>query len=297
MDAGLVEAQPPPDVAAMIARQKEEIESLKRRVAADRFAQDLRDALTTASATATIAPLVNHADLLKMIVGTAADIIDAKSGWLFLIDAEHQNLVFEVALGCELAHSEKFRMPLGLGLAGLVAQTGQPIAMSDTPEDDLDEDDLGHLVGFNPTTALCVPLVIHERVIGVLQFLDKEEEDSTFGVSDMGAMALFANLAAVAIEQSRTQSRLDALLTGLIENVDGLPDFDGHGLTARARALTAELGQQTGYLDALELARLVQEIAQQGETATEACKGILNSFAEFLRSRPVTTAEQGGMNW
>jgi GAF domain-containing protein len=302
MDASLAEGQPSSDVAAIIARQQAEIESLKRRIADDRFGQDLRDALTTASATATIAPLVNHAGLLKMIVATAADIVDARAAWLFLIDAEQESLLFGAAWGGEVADAAGIRIPLGHGLAGLVAQTAEPIAMSDTPEDDLDEADLGHAVGFNPTTVLCVPLSFQDRVIGVLEFLDREEdsnfgvdqeEASNFGAGAMEAMGLFADVAAVAIEQSRTQTRLDALLAGLVENVDGLPDFDRHGLTERARTFTAELGQQTGYLDALELARLVQEIAQQGDSATEACKGILNSFVEFLRSRRMAIAEGG----
>jgi GAF domain-containing protein len=286
--------------AATIAEQRAEIQRLKRRPTDDRFAQDLRDALTTASATRIIGSPVNHSRLLKTIVATASDIVEARAAALFLIDADHKDLVLEAAVGDDEAESERFRIPLGHGVAGLVAQNGQSMAIADTPEDDLDAADIGHPLGFNPRSVLCMPISFDDRVIGVLQFLDKEAEDddeATFGDADMQAIGLFAHLAAVTIEQSRTDSRIGALVAELIANVDGLPDFDRHGLTERARAFTAELGQQTGYLHALDLARLVHEIVQYGDAATEACKGILNSFAEFLRSRPVTVGEQGGLAW
>ena len=282
----------PVDAADTIARQQAEIASLKRRIAEDRFAQDLRDAMTTASITGVVGAPVSYTRLLTMIVGTAADIVKAKAAWLFLVDADQQNLVSEVSIGDQADDSAAIVVPMGEGIAGLVAQTGQPMVISDTEEDDLDADDLGHSVAFNPRQALCSPLSFEDKVIGVLQFLDKED-DETFSVDDIEDVSLFAHLGAIAIEQSRTQSRMGILLSELVEGLDGIPDFDRHGLTERARAFTAELGQQSGYLDALELARLIHEVVQHGEAATEACKGILENFAEFLRARAGTAGGQG----
>lgn len=272
------------DPADTIARQQAEINRLKKRIEMDRFAQDLRDAMTTASITGVIGAPMGYHRLLKMIVGTAADIVRAKAGWLFLVDADQQNLISEAAVGDDVDETAKIRVPIGEGIAGLVAQTGQPVAMSDTEHDDLDADDLGHTVAFNPRQALCSPLSFGDRVIGVLQFLDKEDGE-TFSMDDIEDVSLFAHLGAIAIEQSRTQSRMGVLLAELVEGLDGIPDYDRHGLTERARAFTAELGQQSGYLDALELARLVHEIVLHGEDATDACKGILGSFVELLHGR------------
>lgn len=292
MEPGRTAADAQADAAATIARQQAEIDHLTKRIEMDRFAQDLRDAMTTASITGVIGAPVGHHQLLKMIVGTAADIVRAKAGWLFLIDADQQNLVSEATAGDDADESVTIRIPIGEGIAGLVAQTGQPVAMSDTEQDDLDADDLGHAVAFNPRQALCSPLSFEDRVIGVLQFLDKED-DETFSMDDIEDVSLFAHLGAIAIEQSRTQSRMGVLLAELVEGLDGVPDFDRHGLTARARAFTAELGQQSGYLDALELARLVHEIVLYGEDATDACKGILGSFVELLRGRVRGSGGQG----
>ncbi|MGV0790210.1 GAF domain-containing protein [Mycolicibacterium sp. XJ1819] len=284
------------DLVSTVARQEAEIGRLRRLIAQDRFAQDLRDAMTTASAASLVGAPVSHDRLLDMITATATDIVKARAGSLFLIDAEQQNLIFTTAVGDQVTETERFRMPLGHGVAGLVALTGQPIAVSDTPEDDLDSEDLGHAVGFNPKNILCIPLSFRDQVIGVLQFLDKKDE-ATFSVDDMEDVALFSHLAAVAIEQSRTQHRLSVLVSGLIENIDGISDFDRFGLTEKARAFTTELGQQTGFLGAMELAQLIQEIVQHGDAAAETCKGLLGSFADFLRSHSGHDSAVGGARW
>ncbi len=285
------------DAAVTIARQQAEIERLQRRITEDRFAQDLRDALTTASSAGAIGAPVSYSRLLEMIVATAADIIDAKAALLCLIDPEHDELVFEAALGSsDNAEAHEVRIPLGSGVAGLVALTGHPMAISDTAEDDRDANDIAAAVGFTPKNILCVPLSFQDEVIGVLELLDKAGA-ATFSVADMEAIGLFANLAAVAIEQSRNHSRVGAMVLELIRAVDGAPDYDRHGLTQRAHEFTTELGRQTGFRNSLELSRLVQEIVHDGDAATDACKGILNSFVQFLRSRPMTAGELGGNQW
>jgi putative methionine-R-sulfoxide reductase with GAF domain len=281
---------------ATIARQQEEIAQLRRRIEEDRFAQDLRDALTTASATGAVGAPVSYSLLLQMIVATAADIIDARAALLCLIDPDGDELVFEAALGASEEVSQEARTPLGTGVAGLVALTGHPMAISDTDEDDRDANDIAAALGFAPKNILCVPLSFQDEVIGVLELLDKQGAPS-FSVADMEAIGLFANLAAVAIEQSRTHSRVGAMVLELIRAVDGSPDYDRHGLTQRAREFTADLAAQTGFHNSLDLARLVQEIVHYGDAASEACKGILTNFVTFLRSRPTTARELGGVEW
>lgn len=283
-------------VAERIAELESEIGRLRRQIAEDRFAQDLRDALQTASTAAAIGAPVSYSRLLHTIVATAADIIDAKSALLCLVDPDSEELVFEAAFTDGDGEPKKVRVPLGDGVAGLVARTGQPMAISDTEDDDRDADDIAAAMGFRPRNILCVPLSFQDNIIGVLELLDKQGAEA-FSVADMEAIGLFANLAAITIEQSRNHSRVGAMVADLIRAVDGSPDYDRHGLTQRALAFTADLGRQTGFRNSLALARLVQEIVHSGDDATEAVKGILGSFVAFLRSREATASVDGGISW
>lgn len=275
-----------------IARQREEIEHLRRRLGDERFAEDLRGALALAAATGSIASPVTHLRLLEMIVETAAHVISARAAALFLIDEEAQELVFEVALGSKGEEVKKFRVPLGHGIAGLVAVSGQPMAVSDAERDPRQATDIARSVGYTPQSILCVPLFYHDQIIGVLELLDKEG-DSSFSATDMEDLGLFANQAAVAIEQSRTNRNLAALLEKVLQSIGGTTG--GEGLQASARAFAERLEEDTAFVQALDLAQLVQEIAHQGENELRGCQAILRGFAEYLRSRPELMSDLGVM--
>jgi GAF domain-containing protein len=281
---------------ATVEQQAREIERLRQRLDDDHMVRDLREALRVSVAAGAISAPVSHSRLLDMIVATAADIIGANAASLFLIDREQEDLVFEVALGEKADEVKKFRVPLGHGVAGLVALTGQPMAISDTSTDDRDAADIAEAVGYVPKNILCVPLFYGDQVIGVLELLDKAGA-SHFSPEDMEALGLFANQAAVAIEQSRSNERLESVIANFVQSLGGVPDHQRQSLAERAASFAADLSHDPVYLRSLDLARLVQEIVGQGERESDACKGILESFAAFLRSRPTTAGELGLPAW
>ena len=275
-----------------IGWQQEEIEHLRRRVADERFAEDLRDALTLAATAGTIASPVTHSQLLEMIVETAAHVIFARAGALFLIDEEAQELIFEVALGSKAEEVKKFRVPLGHGIAGLVAVSGQPMAVSGAESDPRQATDIAQKVGYKPQSILCVPLFYEDQVIGVLELLDKEGAPS-FSPEDMEDLSLFANQAAVAIEQSRNRQSLASLVGEVLQSLGGSADGSRNGLEDRARDFAERVEEDANFRHALDLARLVQEIAHQGEEELKGCRAILLGFAEYLRVRQEPAGELG----
>ena len=218
-----------------------------------------------------------------MIVATAAQVINAHAASLFLIDEETQELVFEVALGQKAEEVRKFRVPLGHGIAGLVAVSGQAMAVSDAQADPRQASDVAQSVGYVPQNILCVPLFYNDQIIGVLELLDKAG-GSSFTAGDMEVLGIFANQAAVAIEQSRTHRYLGALIGDVLRSFSSTPTAD---LQQRAHVFAAHMEDENpAYRQALDLAQLVQEIAWQGEHELQACRTILEAFASFLRTRP-----------
>ncbi len=268
-----------------IARAREEISRLKRRLADERFAEELKEALTLTASAGEISSPVSHSRLLEMVVETAASVIPSRAASLFLTDEEAEELVFEVALGPEAEKVRKFRVPLGHGIAGLVAMSGQPMAISDAASDPRQAADIAQSVGYEPESILCVPLFYDEEVIGVLELLDREGAPS-YSSADMATLGLFANQAAVAIEQSRNQRNLAALLAQVLGSLGGVPEHRRRGLEEEGHSLVAGVEEDPSHRRALELARLVSEISRRGEEETRACRAILEGFAGYLRSRP-----------
>lgn len=185
----------------IISRQEKEIQQLRERLSREQSAANLQRILSLAASTAAIASPVSHTRLLEMIVEVAAKVISARAASLFLIDQQTQELVFEVALGQKAEAVKQFRIPLGHGIAGLVAVSGQPIAVSNADQDARQASDIAQAVGYRPESILCVPLFFEDRITGVLELLDKEGA-SSFSPGDMHILGLFANQAAVAIELS-----------------------------------------------------------------------------------------------
>lgn len=267
-----------------VARQQSEIEALRARLAQEQVAQNLREALSLASLTGAMSSPVAHTRLLEMIVETAADIISANAAALFLIDEEEGSLRFEVAIGQKASEVKGFRVPLGHGIAGLVAVTGQPMAVSDTQSDPRHAADIARSIGYAPRNVLCVPLVYDDQVIGVLELLDKIGAPS-FRPEDMETLALFANQAAVTIAQSRTHQRLTGLVSEAL-NTFRHTDAQPNGIQTAAVAFATNVEADPAYQEAFQLAQLVREVARQGEPEREACTAILRGFVTYLRGRP-----------
>jgi GAF domain-containing protein len=240
-----------------------------------------------AAAAGSIATPVEHSRLLEMIVETASGVIPSRSAALFLIDEGTEELVFQVALGPEAQQVRDLRVPLGHGIAGLVAVSGQPMAVSDAAEDPRQAADIAQSVGYAPGTVLCVPLFYDEEVIGVLELLDREGA-ATYGTQDIVTLGHFANQAAVAIEQSLAQGSVAALLREALSSSDGTGQnlLSSRTVEERVEEFAAGVERDPSHLRALELARLVGEISRRGEREVEACRTILEGFADYLRSRP-----------
>lgn len=270
----------------------EEIERLRGRLEHERFAEDLRDALTLASTAATIGSPVKYDELLTSILKTAAHVISARAGSLFLIDASTEELMFEVAIGPEAEEVKRFRVPLGKGIAGLVAMSGQPMAISDAKNDPKVYEEIGEKIGYEPDSILAVPLYYGDRVIGVMELLDKEGAPA-FSQTDMETLGMFAVQAAVAIELSRTYRHLAPLVGEVLASLDA-PEGQKRALRERSAAFAQHVEEGTSYQEALELAELVQEIAWSGDEEARACRAVLQSFADYLRSRQELT---GDVSW
>jgi GAF domain-containing protein len=273
------------EALAVIARQSEELEHLRRQYADARLAEELRAALVRSSLAGAIAAPVTHSRLLEMIVETAAQVISCHAAALFLVDEEHRDLVFEIALGQKAEDVKKFRVPLGHGIAGHVAATGQPTATSGAT-DPRQALEIGERVGYVPRTILCVPLFYSDRVIGVLELLDKADE-AKFTMLDMQVLGLFANMAAVAIEQSRTRESLSGVILEMVIDLSGgtLPEEQRQQVLKGMQRLAGDIARDERYQRALGLVRLVEEISRSGDRELGTCESILRAFADYLRSR------------
>jgi transcriptional regulator with GAF, ATPase, and Fis domain len=274
---------------ALIALQAAEIERLRAQISGEQIAGELRHWLTYVVTAGAISAPEAYNRLLDTILASAAHVIGAESGAIFLVDADNEELAFAAALGPKADEVRRLRVPIGHGIAGLVAVSGQPMAISDASNDPRQAADIAETVGYMPQSILCVPLFYDEQVIGVLELLDKHGAAS-FSPEDINELSLFAEQAAAAIEQYRGQHDLTALLNSALRSwaAGGTPAPVGED---RVEQFALDLERDAAYRRSLDLARLVNDIASNGDLATDACKAILRGFLDYLQASPRETPE------
>jgi transcriptional regulator with GAF, ATPase, and Fis domain len=253
------------------------------------YARRLRDALAGLGILGTLAAPQSHNALLELLVRTAMQVIGARSGSLRLIDRATNELVFEVleserlAARGAVAEALRFRVPLGEGLAGWVAMTGQPLVRSDLDQDPQFVADANRRIGFVPHSMLCLPLTTDEGIIGVIELFEKANGEP-FTARDIDVLGLFGEAAAVAIGQSQVLSDLTRLFGAMLQRMLG--DTPDHILLQdHVPELVARVVGASDYRDAIQLALTAGQVARRGPEARQLCLRVLDNFADYLREQ------------
>jgi GAF domain-containing protein len=215
--------------------------------------------------------------LLSSIVEAAARIFGAAAASIMLVDEAKGELEFKVAYGASNRDLVGTRIPLNQGIAGYVAMSGQPIAISDVQQDARFNRDFAKSTGYMPHSILATPLLAGERVVGVMEVLDKINAPS-FGLQDMELLSLFARQAALAIDLSQAMQNInETLFLGLKRLAESDPHHPAESLLA-ALAMLPEAGSQN---DLLKLAGQLAEFSRMGEAERSTALKILAAFAEY----------------
>lgn len=150
----------------------------------------------------TLALELNLPFLLKKILRSAVQVMDATAGSLLLLDPDTDQLVFEVIEGGGGDALIKQRMSKDQGIAGWVATHCEPVVVDDVTQDARFYPGIDRVSSFKTNSLLCVPLMSKGTVIGVLQLLNKRSGE-LFDEDDVNILNIFAAQSAAAIESAR----------------------------------------------------------------------------------------------
>ncbi len=137
--------------------------------------------------------------LLTSIVAKTTEVMQADRSSLFLVDQARNELWSKVAEGIEL---REVRIPIGVGIAGYVAETGETLNIPDAYEDPRFNQEFDRRTGYRTRSILCMPMRDAEgKTVGVLQVLNKR--DGIFTAEDEDLLAAIASQEVVAIDNAR----------------------------------------------------------------------------------------------
>ena len=187
-----------------IGRLKNSNQVLDQKVAesSEELERRLAESTALSQVAAAISSVMEVQPLLEMIMEKSKEVMDAEASSLMLLDGETQELVFNVATGEKGAALKEIRLPLGKGIAGWVAQNQEALLVPDAYQDSRFNPEADKRSGFHTRSILCVPLMMQENILGVVQVLNPKNKES-FEEDDGQVFTSFADHAAIAIENAR----------------------------------------------------------------------------------------------
>jgi len=147
--------------------------------------------------------------LLYRIVKVSAEIADAAEASILLYDEAVEQLHFQVATNMDLPNMRGLAVPLEGSIAGWIFTNRESVRVNDVKEDSRYFSGVENATNFTTQSILGVPLITKDKVIGVLEVLNKREGD--FTDVDEELMLVLGAQAAIAIENTRLFQQSDLI--------------------------------------------------------------------------------------
>lgn len=147
--------------------------------------------------------------LLARIVHAAAEISGAEAASILLFDDTSRQLYFQVATNMDESTRRGIVVPLDGSIAGWIVNNRQTVRIANVHNDPRFFSNVEETTGFSTKSILGIPLVTKNKIVGVLEALNKPK--GKFTDSDESMLVVLGAQAAVAIENARLFQQSDLI--------------------------------------------------------------------------------------
>ncbi|CAL1264489.1 unnamed protein product [Larinioides sclopetarius] len=159
--------------------------------------------------------MISMDTVILKIMMFARKLVSADRASLFLVDGRSSELYARIF---DVSSSENedgnindkkevdLRFPMGKGIAGYVAMTGESLNIPDAYNDSRFNRSVDQRTGYNTRNLLCMPIFIRGSVIGVVQMVNKSS--GAFTKSDEEDFATFAIYCGLALHHAKLYDKI-----------------------------------------------------------------------------------------
>ena len=215
-----VRASLPPDTLEKLSRLENTLFQVSRKVTA---VEDERSKLLAlAGTTQAVNSSLELDEVLQLVMDTIVRLTEAERGFLMLRDSQGQ-MVTRIARNWEQESINSKETAISRTIIQRVIETGEPVLTTNAQEDPRFGGQES-IVAYNLLSILCVPLKAKTELIGVI-YADNRIRSGIFNEAERDLLNVFANQAAIAIENARlfasVRHTLDEVtaLKNLMDNV------------------------------------------------------------------------------
>jgi signal transduction histidine kinase len=153
--------------------------------------------------------------LLQIIIQSATELTNTDACSIMLIDRNTGELRFAEATG-DSDELKKVSVPLENSIGGWVIRKNKPLLIRDAKNDPRWHRGVDESIAFETRSILGVPLKVRDKTIGVLEVINKKN-DENFNEDDIQIATTLSAQAAIAIENARLLDELQQTYRDLSE--------------------------------------------------------------------------------
>jgi K+-sensing histidine kinase KdpD len=147
--------------------------------------------------------------LLSRIVHAAAEISGAEAASILLYDDTSRQLYFQVSTNMDASMRRGITVPVEGSIAGWIVTNRKPVRITNAHDDSRFFSSVEETTGFSTESMLGIPLVTKNKIVGVLEALNKHK--GKFSDADESMLLVLGAQAAVAIENARLFQQSDLI--------------------------------------------------------------------------------------
>ena len=181
--------------------------------------------------------------VLQLIVRGIRDVTGADACSIMLLDEEGESLSIRASEGIPQEVADSVNIRKGENIAGWVAQEGRPLLIPNIEEDSRFK--CTAKGRYSTNSVLSVPLKAKERLLGVIN-VNRLVSTRPFNSNDENLLMIFANQAAIALENARLYHKLEKMAI-----TDGLTGLANH--RAFQEQLVSELARASRFFQEVSL--------------------------------------------
>jgi len=185
--------------------------------------------------------------LLQIIVQAATELTDTETCSIMLFDKNTHDLRFSEATGGVTDEMRKVSVPLEGSIAGWIVRANRPLLIRDAKNDSRWHQGVDEQMDFETRSILGVPLNVRDKVIGVLEVVNKRTDDG-FSQDDVQFAETLGAHAAIAIENARLMDELQEAYRELSE----VEQLKGDFVSIASHELRTPLSLILGYASFLK---------------------------------------------
>lgn len=140
--------------------------------------------------------------VLRNTLARASELMRARIASIALVNEEGTHLIFLESTDPAFDRLKHLSVPMGQGIAGSVARTGEPVRVVDVHADPRFYGKIDAEMGGTTQSYLCVPLKVRSGILGTAQLMNRTD-GLAFTEEDEMLMVQFAGIASQAIHNAR----------------------------------------------------------------------------------------------